>query len=242
MSRLLSCFGGGGPRHAEWGHSGHLGHMVRTARGREAAPCPGCRWPAPPARGRAPDPAPLCCPQAGASARARVLEAVEEELEERAAALGPLPPAARASQQDAALMRRLYKFNLPPAEMAHGRELLRKLAAIDVARETAEGVRSWWRIAACRSGGWLACAGWLELHPCGRALQLRRRSCPNCASFTALCMLHLAAGRARAGGAAQVGGGGAPAGRVCARAGRGHCHCAVRGCCLGPRLALDAVV
>lgn len=112
-------------------------------------------------------------PQAGATARGRLLEAVEEELGERAAALGPLPPAARASQQDAALMRRLYKFNLPPAEMAHGRELLSKVAAIDAARATAEGVR------ACPVPIRLAGvgAGW---HALSRAttLQSRTGDCP----------------------------------------------------------------
>lgn len=73
-----------------------------------------------------------------------MLEAVEEELEERYAALGRLAPgaaaAARASQ-DPALLRRLYRFNLPAAELAHGRDLLHKLAAIDTARKAAEGVR-----------------------------------------------------------------------------------------------------
>lgn len=28
LARLAACFGGGGPRDAEWGNSGHLGHMV----------------------------------------------------------------------------------------------------------------------------------------------------------------------------------------------------------------------
>ena len=75
--------------------------------------------------------------QASAS-RARVLEVVEEELEERWAALGR--PAGRASQ-DAPYLRRLHQANLPPAELHLCKDLLRKLAAIDASREAAEGVR-----------------------------------------------------------------------------------------------------
>lgn len=65
-------------------------------------------------------------------------------MEERFAALGPLPlgaSAARASH-DAAFMRRLYQANLPAAEMARAKDLLRKLAAIDAARAAAEAVRA----------------------------------------------------------------------------------------------------
>ena len=75
--------------------------------------------------------------QASAS-RARVLEGVEQELEERWAALGR--PAARASQ-DAPYLRRLHQANLPSAELHLCKDLLRKLAAIDDSREAAEGVR-----------------------------------------------------------------------------------------------------
>jgi hypothetical protein len=75
--------------------------------------------------------------QASAS-RARVLEVVEQELEERWAALGR--PAARASQ-DAPYLRRLHQANLPSAELHLCKDLLRKLAAIDDSREAAEGVR-----------------------------------------------------------------------------------------------------
>lgn len=76
--------------------------------------------------------------QASAPARARVLEVLEEELEERYGALGH--PAHRASQDNVHL-RRLYKASLPSAEMNHCKDLLRKLAAIDHARELAEAVR-----------------------------------------------------------------------------------------------------
>lgn len=67
---------------------------------------------------------------------------VEEEVEERYCGLGPLPlgaSAARASH-DAVFMRRLYKANLPAAEMARAKDLLRKLAALDAARAAAEAV------------------------------------------------------------------------------------------------------
>lgn len=80
--------------------------------------------------------------QAAASARARLLEVVEEEVEERYCALGPLPlgaSAARASH-DAAFIRRLYKANLPAAEMARAKDLLRKMTALDAARAAAEAV------------------------------------------------------------------------------------------------------
>lgn len=80
------------------------------------------------------------------SARARVLELVAEELEERFASLGPAAAAAASrsasASQDAALLhRRLYNVNLPSAELGQCRDLLRKLAAIDGARHTAEAVR-----------------------------------------------------------------------------------------------------
>jgi hypothetical protein len=79
-----------------------------------------------------------------------VLEVVEEELEERYAALAHHHPplSARASQTDAAHMRRLYKANLPTSEMSLCKELLRKLAAIDGAREAAEVVRNRARLSA----------------------------------------------------------------------------------------------
>lgn len=79
------------------------------------------------------------------SARARVLELVAEELEERFAALGPAAAAAGRStshsQEAAVLNRRLYNVNLPSAELGQCRDLLRKLAAIDAARVAAEAVR-----------------------------------------------------------------------------------------------------
>lgn len=69
-----------------------------------------------------------------------MLEVVEEELEERYAVLGA-PPPARASQE-ATYLRRLYKANLPSAELNLCKELLCKVAAIDHAREAAEAVRA----------------------------------------------------------------------------------------------------
>lgn len=71
-----------------------------------------------------------------------MLEVVEAEVEERFAAVGPLPPGAAAhrASQDAALMRRVYQANLPAVEVARCRDLLRKLAAIDGARQAAEAV------------------------------------------------------------------------------------------------------
>lgn len=70
---------------------------------------------------------------------------LEEELEARFAAAGPLPPgaaaaAARASADAPHVMRRLYQANLPASELGRCRELLRKLAAIDAAREAAAEV------------------------------------------------------------------------------------------------------
>lgn len=80
------------------------------------------------------------------SARARVLDLVAEELEERFASLGPAAAAAAgrsaSASQDAALLnRRLYNVNLPSTELGQCRDLLRKLAAIDGARHAAEAVR-----------------------------------------------------------------------------------------------------
>ena len=77
-------------------------------------------------------------PQARAGAVERVLEVVQEELEERFAALGA---AAYRASQDAAHLRRLYKANLPPGELAQCKEILCKLTAIDQARQAAEAVR-----------------------------------------------------------------------------------------------------
>ncbi|KAL4451964.1 hypothetical protein ABPG75_007626 [Micractinium tetrahymenae] len=76
-------------------------------------------------------------------ARARVLDLLAEELEERFALLGPTAAAAAgrsaSASQDAALLnRRLYNANLPSAELGQCRDLLRKLAAIDSARQAAE--------------------------------------------------------------------------------------------------------
>lgn len=78
------------------------------------------------------------------NARARVLDLVAEELEERFASLGPAAAARSTSaSQDAALLnRRLFNANLPSAELGLCRELLRKLAAVDGARIAAETVRS----------------------------------------------------------------------------------------------------
>lgn len=92
--------------------------------------------------------------QASASAKARALEVVEAEVEERYAALGPLPPRASAAHRasvDAALMRRVYAANLPAAEVARCRDVLHKLAAIDAARGAAEAVRG----SVAPRGGWV---------------------------------------------------------------------------------------
>ena len=136
---LFACFAP--PREAGWGAPGFgdavsgLAPPFRSCRSRPAASPPPLLLSAQ----YLPRPPRL---QAASSARARLLEVVEEEVEERFCALGPLPPGASAARasHDAAFMRRLYQANLPAAEMGRAKDLLRKLAAIDAARAAAEAV------------------------------------------------------------------------------------------------------
>ena len=79
-----------------------------------------------------------------AGARARVLEVVAAELDERYAALAPTSGRASATVSQDLLSHRLYGANLPSAELTQCRDLLRKLAGIDGARAAAQAVRAGW--------------------------------------------------------------------------------------------------
>ena len=85
-----------------------------------------------------------------AGARARVLEVVAAELDERYAALAPTSGRASATVSQDLLSHRLYGANLPSAELTQCRDLLRKLAGIDGARAAAQAVRAGW----VREEGW----------------------------------------------------------------------------------------
>lgn len=73
--------------------------------------------------------------QTTAAARSRVLGVLEEELDQRHSVL-PFPYQA----QEAVPARRLYNANLVGPELSLAKDLLRKLGAIDAAREVAETV------------------------------------------------------------------------------------------------------
>lgn len=135
---LFACFQ---PPQAGWGGPGY-GDAVSDSPGL-APPFCSCRRRPQPCPSFPPSRPPYPPPHAqAASARARLLEVVEEEVEERYGALGPLPLGASATRasHDAAFMRRLFKANLPAAEMGRAKDLLRKLAALDAARMAAETV------------------------------------------------------------------------------------------------------